>query len=297
MVCAHCGSESHRTGNSACKNYCTLCAQSGHRQKIGSCPYRVCNTCGETGHSARECNPRCKACGSSDHRNSSSFACPEHKCSKCKGALDPKGHNKNNCPQILSTICTLCEEVGHDEERCPTRPCPACGNRTHKSPMHFECPEHKCAACDTKGHNSTNCPTTQCKPRCKACGSSDHRNSSSSACPEHKCAKCKGALDPKGHNKNNCPQQSVHSAKKLVMMKSDAQRDRVLHVVIGRTSLRRTLNVLNTYAQYAAKKVTITRIAPPVNKCDRPFCARMSIQNCQHMQIVRRRSASATQLP
>jgi hypothetical protein len=22
--------------------------------------------------------------------------------------LDPKGHNKNNCPQILSTICTLC---------------------------------------------------------------------------------------------------------------------------------------------------------------------------------------------
>ena len=50
------------------------------------------------------------------------------------------------------------------------------------------------------------------------------------------------------------------------MTKSDAQRDRVLHVVIGRTSLRRTLNVLNTYAQRAAKKVTITRIAQPVNK-------------------------------
>jgi len=154
---------SYHTGHSACQNYCTLCAQSGHRQKRGTCPYRVCNTCGETGHSARECNPRCKACGSSDHRNSSSFACPEHKCSKCKGALDPKGHNKNNCPQILSTICTLCEEVGHDEERCPTRPCPACGNRTHKSPMHFECPEHICATCSEKGHNRTNCPTTQCE--------------------------------------------------------------------------------------------------------------------------------------
>ena len=60
--------------------------------------------------------------------------------------------------------------------------------------------------------------------------------------------------------------QSVHSAKKSVMTNSDAQRDRVLHVVIGRTSLRRTLNVLKTYAQHAAKKVTITRIAPPVNK-------------------------------
>ena len=35
------------------------------------------------------------------------------------------------------------------------------------------------------------------------------------------------------------------------MMKSDAQRDRVLHVVIERTGLRRTLNVLNTYAQRA----------------------------------------------
>ena len=55
MVCVNCGSESHHTGSSTCKNYCTLCAQSGHRQKIGSCPYRVCNTCGATGHSAREC--------------------------------------------------------------------------------------------------------------------------------------------------------------------------------------------------------------------------------------------------
>ena len=43
------------------------------------------------------------------------------------------------------------------------------------------------------------------------------------------------------------------------MMKSDAQRDRVLHVVIEHTSLRRTLNVLNTYAQRAAKRVTIAR--------------------------------------
>jgi hypothetical protein len=61
----------------------------------------------------------------------------------------------------LSTICTLCEEVGHDEERCPTRPCPACGNRTHKSPTHFKCPEHICATCGEKGHNHSNCPACQ----------------------------------------------------------------------------------------------------------------------------------------
>ena len=130
MVCVNCGSESHHTGSSTCKNYCTLCAQTGHRQRIGLCPYRVCRTCGATGHSARECpsktivnssteeaqmqhdrpsdevcercqehghdeahcpKPRCKACGSSNHQNARSFECPEHKCSKCKGALDPKG--------------------------------------------------------------------------------------------------------------------------------------------------------------------------------------------------------------
>ena len=142
MVCAHCGSKSHHTGHSACEKYCTLCAQSGHRQKRGTCPYRVCNTCGETGHSARECNPRCKACGSSDHRNFSSFACPEHKCSKCKGALDPKGHNKNNCPG--SAVCE------------------ACGSSDHRNAKSFECPEHKCTKCkgtlDPKGHNKNHCP-------------------------------------------------------------------------------------------------------------------------------------------
>ena len=140
MVCANCGSDSHRTGDSACPKYCTLCAQPGHRQKRGTCLFRVCSICHETGHSARECTsksvgirnscddgthqqrdspsdevcercqehghnetscskPRCKACGSSTHKSAISFECPEHKCSKCKGALDPKGHNRNNCPE------------------------------------------------------------------------------------------------------------------------------------------------------------------------------------------------------
>ena len=163
---------------------CTLCEEVGHDEE--RCPTRPCPACGSRTHKSpthftslvnvlntyaqraakkvtighnrtnyptTQCNPRCRACGSSDHRNPSSFACPEHKCTKCKGTLDPKGHNKNNCPEMLNTICTLCEEAGHDEERYPTRPCPACGNRTHKSPTHFECPEHICATCGEKGHN------------------------------------------------------------------------------------------------------------------------------------------------
>ena len=49
------------------------------------------------------------------------------------------------------------------------------------------------------------------------------------------------------------------------MMKSDAQHDRVLHVVIERTSLRCTLSVPNTNAQRAAKRVTIARIVRLLN--------------------------------
>ena len=49
------------------------------------------------------------------------------------------------------------------------------------------------------------------------------------------------------------------------MMKRDAQRGRVLHAVVERTGFRRTLNVLNTCAQRAAKKVTIARIVRLLN--------------------------------
>ena len=48
-------------------------------------------------------------------------------------------------------------------------------------------------------------------------------------------------------------------------MKSDAQRGRVLHAVVEHTGFRRTLNVLNTCAQRAAKKVTIARTVQLAN--------------------------------
>ncbi len=48
-------------------------------------------------------------------------------------------------------------------------------------------------------------------------------------------------------------------------MKRDAQRYRVLHVVIERTSLRCTLSVPNTHAQRAARRVTIARIVQLLN--------------------------------
>ena len=58
MVCAHCGSKTHRTGSGNCSNYCAMCKTPGHGQKCGSCPFRECSKCKEVGHSARECGKR-----------------------------------------------------------------------------------------------------------------------------------------------------------------------------------------------------------------------------------------------
>ena len=120
MVCAHCGSESHRTNSSNCPNYCTLCKQPGHRQKSASCEFRVCSKCGASGHSASECTP-CSECGSTTHKSALSFACPEHKCTNCEGTLEPRGHNRNDCPRMHG--------------------CSECGSTTHKSALSFACPE------------------------------------------------------------------------------------------------------------------------------------------------------------
>ena len=126
MVCNHCGSQSHQTNkifnHRDCPNYCTLCKEPGHRQKRAGCKFRVCNKCGISGHSATACTQTgCSECGSTTHKSAKSFACPEHKCTNCKGMLEPKGHNRNDCPRMHG--------------------CRECGSTTHKSALSFACPE------------------------------------------------------------------------------------------------------------------------------------------------------------
>ena len=55
MVCANCGSGSHRTNHARCTKHCTLCRADGHRQKTAACRFRECSKCKAVGHSAREC--------------------------------------------------------------------------------------------------------------------------------------------------------------------------------------------------------------------------------------------------
>ena len=174
MVCNHCASESHRTNHQNCPNYCTLCKEPGHRQKSNECKFRVCSKCGASGHSASECTqPACNECGSTTHKSAKSFACPEHKCTNCKGTLEPKGHNRNDCPRMETEICDECGETGHSANKCPIRPCNACGLRDHKLQTSHLCPEHVCTLCngeeEPKGHNNTICPRAECQT-CKLFG-------------------------------------------------------------------------------------------------------------------------------
>ena len=120
MVCAHCGSEAHYTGDSKCANYCTLCKETGHRQKRAGCKFRVCSKCGASGHSATECaRTGFSECGSTTHKSAMSFACPEHKCTNCEGTLEPKGHNQH-CPLAQ---CESCKLIGHITDVCTFRQC------------------------------------------------------------------------------------------------------------------------------------------------------------------------------
>ena len=111
MVCDHCGSKTHGTGNSGCSKYCTLCKTKGHRQKSGSCPFRECSKCKAVGHSARECRPLtvmvCAHCGSKTHRTGS-----------------------GNC----SKYCAMCKTPGHRQKRgsCPFRECGNCKAVRHR---------------------------------------------------------------------------------------------------------------------------------------------------------------------
>ena len=115
MVCDHCGSKTHGTGNSGCSKYCTLCKIPGHRQKSGSCPFRECSKCKAVGHMARECRPLtimvCAHCGSETHRTNHP-GCSKY-CAMCKAP----GHRQKfgSCP---FRECSKCKQVGHSAREC-----------------------------------------------------------------------------------------------------------------------------------------------------------------------------------
>ena len=255
MVCAHCGSESHRTGETVCAKYCTLCKEPGHRQKRAGCKFRVCNKCGASGHTVSECTP-CNECGSTTHKSALSFACPEHKCTNCQGTLEPKGHNRNDCPRMQG--------------------CSECGSTTHKSALSFACPEHKCTNCqgtlEPTGHNRNDCPrmetelcdecgetghsANKCSIRpCNACGLRSHKLQTSHLCPEHVCTLCNGDEEPKGHNHNICPRAECQTCKLFGHVAKDCVYANCLDVDVDWFNLLFTKSENTVHAYFAEVSV------------------------------------------
>ncbi len=75
---------------------------------------------------------------------------------------------------MQTAICDECGKAGHSANKCPVRPCNACGLRTHKLPTSHLCPEHVRTLChgeeEPKGHNNNaTCPRAECQT-CKLFG-------------------------------------------------------------------------------------------------------------------------------
>ena len=171
MVCANCGSESHRTGDFSCRNCCTLYALYEHRQKkkhvsvaAHAVEPAIPRANGPTELSAYATRAAKHAAAQSTETLGASNALS--KCTKCKAAMGPKGHNRNDCPETLDTICTLCEGLGttrSDAQR--SRVLHAVVERTDFGRT-LSVLNTYCTARGEKGRNRTHCPDIECATCC-----------------------------------------------------------------------------------------------------------------------------------
>ena len=78
---------------------------------------KTCNTCGETGHIAKDCPQKvkiqaCNNCGDADHLKAE---CPTILCTNCRNV----GHIARNCQQ--PSTCHTCHATDHKSKQCPLR--------------------------------------------------------------------------------------------------------------------------------------------------------------------------------
>ncbi len=148
MVCANCGSESHRTGDLSCQNYCALNALNEHRQKKKHVSVAA--------HAVEPAVPR-----ASGHTELSAYAtrAAKHAAAQstetlgASNALSTSARNAQpRCVQkgtIGTTAPRRLTQFAHsarDWARRGAMPnaavsCMRC-SRTHRLRTHFECPEH-----------------------------------------------------------------------------------------------------------------------------------------------------------
>ncbi len=141
MVCAHCGSESHRKGKlgSQKKTYVVRAIWASPAKRLVPIP--------RAAHAVQLAVLRASA-----HTELSAYAARvETKRMGSKAAYSNK-------------VCERCHEHGHNDAQCPTPRCKACGRSDHRDAMRFECREHKCSRCKgamgPDGRNTPNWPET-----------------------------------------------------------------------------------------------------------------------------------------
>ena len=176
MVCAHCGSESHRTGSGNCPNYCTLCKVAGHRQKRSECAFAQCSKCKGIGHAARACKaPQLQQRMVRGEREAENH----HSQSDAPMVVDGDGHAEDGddaCDQLNRTndhepddnMRNDDDEADHDVNDDNDDDddddaeqvlfggddpvCKSCGNFGHRTHRDHKCPNHHCAHCHEQEH-------------------------------------------------------------------------------------------------------------------------------------------------
>lgn len=200
MVCANCGSGSHRTNHANCSKHCTLCEADGHRQKTAACRFRECSKCKAVGHSARECT------GSVTREAESSFESSD------------LPHSLRDFPITVSSDRRMndAERCGDDDDDADATACAmhvdnAIDGRSDDDGEDIMsmrgCNDDDRDDEDDDddaddGNESEEADDAEAISVCQSCNSVGHKTRSHFKCPKHVCTKC----HTEGHNKNNCPQ-------------------------------------------------------------------------------------------
>ncbi len=114
--CEHCGwGVGHAT---TCTRNCNLdydCPSAYHKD---DCKYNTCAVCGNAKHGSTPCCSECKELGG-NHAQSCTFG--------CTGNAGCEWHFTHKAGCVSQHRCTVCEQQGHEESKCPTLFCTDCG--------------------------------------------------------------------------------------------------------------------------------------------------------------------------
>ena len=203
MVCANCGSGSHRTNHARCTKHCTLCRADGHRQKTAACRFRECSKCKAVGHSARECTESVNRAAESSSAKSSDlpYGLRDFPITVSSDIRMNDAERCSDDDDADATACAMHEDnavdgksVKSDDDGEDIMSMRGCNDDDRDDGDDDDDADD--------GDESEEADGAEAISVCQSCNSVGHKTRSHFKCPKHICAKC----HTEGHNKNNCPQ-------------------------------------------------------------------------------------------